>query len=90
MGANRADVWRLVGFIEGDLRQVQGKFTELRSMLASGALDRAPADEQRCSSCGAVFSGERALLDHRYNVHGEGELCLDCGQVKETGHSCRF
>jgi hypothetical protein len=87
VSANRADVWKLIGYIEGDLRGCQAKFTELRSMLASGALDRAPADEVQCR-CGVACASEQALADHLYSVHEEGALCLDCGRAKWSGHDC--
>jgi hypothetical protein len=87
MSANRADVWKLIGYLEGDLRGVHAKLTELRSMLASGALDRAPADEKTCH-CGVVCAGDAALAEHRYDVHEEGLLCLECGRVKDTCFKC--
>jgi hypothetical protein len=77
----------LIGYLEGDLRGVHAKLTELRAMLASGALDRAPADEKTCR-CGIVCAGDQALADHLYNVHEEGGLCLDCGRAKWSGHDC--
>lgn len=69
-GATRDDVYRIIGFVESDLRGVQAKFTEMRSMLAQGAMERAPVDLLACPKCGAGFDSERALAFHDANVHG--------------------
>lgn len=87
-GANRDDVWRLFTYVQDDLRQTQGKLVELRSMLASGALDRAPLTEFKCPDCDARIDGEQALAEHRYTAHDVGRLCLDCGQAFIGDHDC--
>jgi hypothetical protein len=69
-GANREDVYRLITHLEGDLRGVNAKFTELRSMLAQGAMTRVEVDEYVCPRCGAPRGGPIALRDHLANVHG--------------------
>lgn len=70
MSATREDVFRLIGFIEADLRGVNAKFTEVRSMLAQGAMERAAENVLECRKCGAGLASERALAFHDANVHG--------------------
>lgn len=68
-GATRQDVFRLIGFIEDDLRGINAKFTQVRSMLAAGAMSHGDDDGIKCERCGIVLASERALLFHLQNVH---------------------
>lgn len=69
MPVNADDVFRLIGFIQDDLRQTQVKLVELRTWLASMELptDRPAAP---CDVCGVVRPSQRALVEHLENVHG--------------------
>ena len=69
-GATRKDVYTLIGYIESDLRAASAKFTEVRSMLAQGAMERSEENTLACPKCGAQLHSERALLFHDANVHG--------------------
>lgn len=68
MSATKDDVYRMLSFIQDDLRQTQAKLVEVRSMLAQGAMEREPKDMLTCL-CGAGFFSERALAFHVQNVH---------------------
>jgi hypothetical protein len=68
-GATRADVYKLLGFIQDDLRQTQAKLVEVRSMLAAGAMSREPADLIGCPHCGVQLASTRVLASHLANVH---------------------
>lgn len=71
MSASRDDVYRLIGYIERDLRGVNAKLTELRSMLAGGAAARTRDDLARCPRCEVLLAGPVTLASHLRNVHGE-------------------
>lgn len=66
--ATRADVFRLMGFIQDDLRSVQAKLVEVRSLMASMPM-REEAPEHQCPKCKLGLPGERALAFHLQNVH---------------------
>lgn len=87
-GATRDDVYRIVGYIQDDLRNTQAKLVEVRSMLAAGAMNRAPHDLAVCPDCKLELDGNRQLAEHRYTVHRVGKLCLDCGMVDTPTHEC--
>ena len=67
-GATGQDVFRLMGFIQDDLRGVQAKLVEVRSMLASMPLRETPPEFQ-CRRCRVSLAGQRALDFHVQNVH---------------------
>jgi hypothetical protein len=68
-GATKADVYKLMGFIQDDLRQTQAKLIEVRSMLAAGAMSRERTPDFACSKCGAARLTVRDLAFHMQNVH---------------------
>ncbi len=68
--ASRNDAWRLLTYIQDDLRQTQSKLTELRTMLAAGALDRDETPQALCPVCGLNRCTDPALAEHLANVHG--------------------
>lgn len=76
-GATRDDVYKLIGYIESDLRAANAKFTELRSMLAAGAMNQAGGQEILCPRCKIAVGGERALAFHIQNVHDGPAVPLD-------------
>lgn len=88
MPANRADVWKLLTYIQDDLRQTQAKLVEVRSMLAAGAMNHDDTSVT-CPECRSVFGGERALAEHRYTSHDIGSVCLNCGLIESDDHKCR-
>jgi len=70
MSATQADVWKLLTYIQDDLRQTQAKLVEVRSMLAAGAMNRDDETKTACPRCGIpIAGGERILALHLQNVH---------------------
>jgi hypothetical protein len=84
--ATKADVFKLLGYIQDDLRQTQAKLVEVRSMLAAGAMEHEPTDAVKCPlpHCGSDgFDTERMLAFHVQNVHGGPPVPLSA--VEEAG-----
>lgn len=69
MSVHPDDVFRLIGYVEDDLRHVHAKLTEIRAMLASMNLP-APADTT-CPECGIAVRAPTSLADHMWNTHGK-------------------
>ena len=68
MTTTRDDVYRLIGYIQDDLRQTQAKLVELRAMLAAGAMNSTSTTLTKCPHC-PVELAPRALADHLHTVH---------------------
>jgi hypothetical protein len=75
-GANKADVWKLLTFIQDDLRQTQAKLVEVRSMLAAGAMTREQSVTFSCPKCGVARLTARDLAFHLQNVHDGPQVPL--------------
>jgi hypothetical protein len=70
MSANQADVYKQLAAIETQQRKLAAMTTELRAMLASGAMSRRIEDRQRCPKCQLQIDGARAYATHLEAIHG--------------------
>lgn len=68
------DIFRVLGYVQDDLRGAQAKLVEVRAMLATLNL---PSEQVaiRCPDplCAVVFKSERKLAEHLYQLHGGPE-----------------
>lgn len=68
------DIWRIIGYLEADVRGVSAKLRDLRMLLAAVDL---PQDHYgfRCeyAGCGIEKRTEALLRDHLWTVHGLDE-----------------
>lgn len=89
MSATREDIFRLIGYVQDDLRnftrQTEAKLVELRTMLAACDLPTG-TQELACPHCGVTRPNQMRLADHLANVHGEPRL-LDCPDCDGIGWS---
>lgn len=76
MSASRQDVFRLMGFVQDDLRRVQARLVEVRSMLASMPVVESEHRSFWCATCVHSFRSEREFAFHRQNVHGGPAVAL--------------
>lgn len=71
MSVTGEDIFRLIGFMQDDLRGVQAKLVELRTLLATVEL---PTENTfvvcPVSHCGVGIKSQRLLDEHLENVHG--------------------
>lgn len=70
MSVSRNDLFRLIGFVQDDLRETQRKLIQLRALAASLNIPET-TPRHVCPECGfdRLRTPER-LADHRRNVHG--------------------
>jgi hypothetical protein len=64
------DVFKLLGYIQDDLRQTQAKLVEVRTQLAAMNLPNEAKAGLKCAECGIVRPTIELLNDHLANVHG--------------------
>jgi hypothetical protein len=64
------DVYRLLGYIEDDLRSIHRKMTEVRMLLATMNLPKR-VTVHACGPCHLAFYSDRELLEHRANIHDD-------------------
>lgn len=79
------EVFEVLRKIRYDLTAAQAKVTDALRLLGSMPIAQLP---KAVCHCGVACEGPLALAEHRYQVHGEGELCLDCGRVLSADHAC--
>jgi hypothetical protein len=70
--AEPVDVFRLLGYIEDDLRGLHAKLTEVRAMLAAMNLPAPKPTSCPEPGCGVELRPPTSLADHLRNVHGKG------------------
>jgi hypothetical protein len=63
------DVFRLIGFIQDDLRRSQAQLVTVRAMLAANPSLVGP-ERKLCRHCGLTFKGSASLGDHLHVTHG--------------------
>lgn len=82
MTTNANDVFKLLGYIQDDLRGVQAKIVSVRAMLSSLNLpEEGPRFTCKQPSCGIGFGSQHRLDEHLENVHG----ILPTSTTAETG-----
>jgi hypothetical protein len=64
------DVFKLLGYIQDDLRQTQAKLVEVRTQLSAMDIPSRKRAGLACGVCGLVRATEDSLRDHLANVHG--------------------
>lgn len=87
MSTHAGDVFKLIGYLQDDLRKTQARLVEIRALLASLNLPT-PTSEHVCPKCAVDRRTADQLADHLVNVHGEGLSvprlhALDVSEIRE-------
>lgn len=67
-----SDIFKLLGFIQDDLRKTQTRLVEVRALLAAQNLSDPPRFP--CPECGVERGNADALRDHLVLLHGKERI----------------